>query len=269
MLYASEFLTGLRLALRANYLWLVGCSLLVVALAALLAAQFSGRQPATIALDVGLSVMRLLSPLVLVLMTQELLSREFDRRYFLNSLTYPCPRYNLLLGRFLAVAVLTLGMLVAMALLLALLVELVGRDYVQATPVALGYHYIVAVGFIGWDLLLLSALACLLSVVASTPNFVLVGTFGFMLVARSFASVIELLSRNAVVVDDAGSYSAGLGLLGYLLPDLGALDVRMIALYGDINFLPVDWSWLLLSTLAYIVGLLALAIWALQRKRFA
>lgn len=269
MLYASDFLTGIRLALRARYLWLAGCSLLVLPLAALLTAQFSGRQPATVALDVGLSVMRLLLPLVLVLMTQELLSREFDRRYFLNSLTYPRPRHHLLIGRFLAVAALTLALLLAMALLLALLVGLVGQGYVQATPVALGHHYLVTIGFIGVDLLLLTALACLLAVVASTPSFVLIGTFGFMLVARSFAAIIELLSRDASVVGDAENYRAGVGLLGYLLPDLGALDVRMVALYGTMDFLPTDWPWLLLSSLAYIVALLALAVWALQRKRFA
>jgi ABC-type transport system involved in multi-copper enzyme maturation permease subunit len=269
MLYFSDFLTGLRLALRARYLWLAGCSLLVLALAALLAAEFSGRQPATVALDVGLSVMRLLLPLVLVLMTQELLSREFDRRYFLNSLTYPRPRHNLLLGRFLAVAALTLGLLLVMTLLLALLVGMVGQGYAQGTPVALGHHYLVTVGFIGVDLLLLTALACLLAVVASTPSFVLIGTFGFMLVARSFAAIIELLTRNAFVVGDAESYRVGVGLLGYLLPDLGALDVRMVALYGTMDFLPADWPWLLLSSLAYIVALLALAVWALQRKRFS
>ena len=269
MLYSSDFLAGLRLALRARYLWLAGCSLLVLAMAALMAAQFSGRQPATVALDVGLSVMRLLLPLVLVLMAQELLSREFDRRYFLNSLTYPRPRHNLLLGRFLAVTALTLGLLLAMALLLALLVGLVGQGYAQGTPVALGLHYLVSIAFVGVDLLLLTALACLLAVVASTPSFVLIGTFGFMLVARSFAAIVELLRQDASLVGDAESYRAGVGLLGYLLPDLGALDVRMVALYGTMDFLPADWPWLLLSSLAYIAALLALGVWALQRKRFA
>lgn len=269
MLYLSDLSISLRLALRARYLWLAGCSLLVLATAALLAAMFSGRQPATVALDIGLSVMRLLLPLVLVLMTQELLSREFDRRYFLNSLTYPRPRHQMLLGRFAAVAALTLGLLLVMALLLALLVAVVGRGYAQATPVALDHHYLLSIAFVGGDLLVLTALACLLAVVASTPSFVLIGTFGFMLVARSFASIIELLSRDAWVVGDAESYRAGVGLLGYLLPDLGAMDVRMVALYGSMDFLPSDWSLLLLSSLAYIVALLALAVWALQCKRFA
>jgi hypothetical protein len=97
---------------------------------------------------------------------------------------------------------------------------------------------------------------------------VLIGTLGFMLVARSFSAIVELLMRNAFVVSDAESYRSGVGLLGYLLPDLGALDVRMVTLYGKMELLPADWPWLVVSSLIYTVGLLALAVWALQRKRF-
>ena len=43
----------------------------------------------------------------------------------------------------------------------------------------------------------------------------------------------------------------------------------MIALYGNLELLPTDWPWLVLSSLIYTVGLLALAVWALNRKRFA
>lgn len=269
MLSPPNISTGFHLAFRARFAWLSIGSLLVLILAAFLSAQFSGRQPATVALDIGLSVIRLLLPLVMVLMTQELLSREFDRRYFLNTLSYPHPRHSLLLGRFIAVALLTLGLLLVLAAALALLVWLIGQGYAQATPVALGVHYLVTIGFIGLDLLLLIAVATLLAVVASTPSFVLIGTFGFMLVARSFGAIIELLTYNSGVVSDAESYRSGLSLLGYLLPDLGALDMRMVALYGKMELLPVDWPWLLLSNLTYTAGLLALAVWALQRKRFA
>lgn len=269
MLYCSDLLAGLRLAVRARYLWLAGCSLLVLAMAVMLAAQFSGRQPATVALDVGLSVMRMLLPLVLVLMAQELLSREFDRRYFLSSLAYPRARHKLFIGRFLAVTVLILGLLLAMALLLALLVEMVGQRYAQGTPVAFGRHYLLAIGFVEVDLLLLTALACLLAVVASTPSFVLIGTFGFMLVARSYGAIVELLGRDAGLVGNAEGYRSSLGILSYLLPDLGALDIRMLALYGKPEFFPVDWPWLVLSSLGYTIALLALAVWALQRKRFS
>lgn len=269
MQFLSNISTGLRLALRARFGWLAIGSLLALAFVVFLSAQFSGRQPVTVALDIGLSVMRLLLPLVLILMTQDLLSREFDRRYFLNTLSYPHARHRLLLGRFATVAGLTLGLLLLLAGALALLAWLIGQGYAQATPVALGGHYLLTIAFIGLDLLLLAAVATLLAVVASTPSFVLIGTFGFMLVARSFGAIVELLTRNTTVVGDAESYRSGVGLLGYLLPDLGALDVRMVALYGKLELLPADWPWLVLSSLTYTVGLLALAVWALNRKRFS
>lgn len=261
--------TGFLLAFRARFCWLAVGSLLTLTLTALLAAQFSGRQPATVAMDTGLSVIRLLLPLVLVLMTQELLSREFDRRYFLNTLSYPHSRHSVLLGRFIPVAILTFGLLFGLAGALALIVWLIGQGYAQSTPVALGLDYLVTIGFIGLDLLLLTAVATLLAVVASTPSFVLIGTFGFLLVARSFGAIVELLTRNATVVSDGETYRSGIGALSYLLPDLGALDVRMVTLYGRMDLLPTDWPWLVLSSLAYTAGLLALAVWALQRKRFA
>jgi len=261
--------SSFRLALRARYGLLAGGFSLAMIFATFISASFGGRQPATVGLDVGLSVIRLMLPLVLILLTQELLSREFDRRYFLNTLSYPHPRYNLLLSRFIAVSALTLGLLLVLAVMLALLVWLIGKGYAQGTPLALDHHYLVTIAFIGLDLLVLTAVATLLAVVASTPSFVLIGTFGFLLVARSFGAIVELLTRNTGVVGDAENYRSGIGLLSYLLPDLGALDVRMVALYGKLEFVPADWPWLVFSNLTYTVALLALAVWALQRKRFS
>lgn len=269
MLRLPNIATNFRLALRARFGWLAGGSLLVLYFAVMLSGHFSARQPATVALDIGLSVIRLLLPLVLVLLAQELLSREFDRRYFLNTLSYPHHRHSLLLGRFSTIAALTLGLLLFLGGALALSIWLIDQNYAQSTPVALGYHYLVTIVFIGLDLLVLTAFVTLLAVFASTPSFVLIGTFGFMLVARSFGAIVELLTRNTYVVSDSDSYRSGVGVLGYLLPDLGALDVREIALYGKMDFLPADWPWLVLSNLTYVVGLLALAVWALNRKRFA
>lgn len=264
-----DFLTSLHLALKAKFAWMAACIVLVVALATLLSSYFGGRQPATVALDVGLSTIRLLLPLLIVLLVQELLSREFEKRYFLNSLTYPRARYCLLLGRFTALLALVLLMLLALGLLQIGLVHFIGIAYSQATPVAMSQYYLIVIAFLTLDLLVLAALATLLAVVASTPSFVLIGTFGFMLVARSYGAIIELLGRQAGLVSDTEGYRASLGVLGYMLPDLGALDLRMLALYGKPEFLPAAWPWIILSNLAYAVALLALAVWALQRKRFA
>ncbi|NRF47814.1 hypothetical protein HRF68_09170 [Pseudomonas stutzeri] len=202
-------------------------------------------------------------------MTHELLAQEFDRRYFLTTLSYPHPRHSLLLGRFLAVTALTFGLSLLLAGTLALTVWLISQNYAQATPVGLGYPFILTIIFINLDLLVLTAVGTLLAVAASTSSFIFIGTFGFMLVARSYGAVVELLTRNTTVVNDVESYRSGVGLLSFLLPDLGALDVRMVALYDKLEFLPADWPWLVLSSLIYTVALLALAVWALQRKRFA
>src|SRR5690606_13542733 len=132
---------------------------------------------------------------------------------------------------------------------LAILVYCFGQNSLQVSSVNLGLPYLVVVGGVGLDLLVLSSLAVFLAVVASTPSFVLIGTFGFMLVSRSYSAVIELLGSSYAVVGDAETYRAGVGVLGYLMPDLGSLDVRMVALYGRMEFLPADWSWLVVSSL--------------------
>jgi len=268
-IFFRGLVNALSLVLKAKFVWMSVGVLLVVALTMLLSSYFGGRQPTTVALDVGLSTVRLLLPLLIVLLVQELLSREFDKRYYLYSLTYPHTRSKLLLGRFVAMLLMLLGLLLALVVLQVFLVGLISSFYPQTTPVAMGGAYVTVIAFMGLDFLVLFALATLLAVVASTPSFVLVGTFGFMLVARSYGAIVELLGRDASLVGNAESYRAGLGVLSYLLPDLGALDVRMLALYGKPEFLPVDWPWLILSSLAYATALLALALWALQRKRLA
>lgn len=233
-----------------------------------MAAQFSGRQPATVALDVGISFIRITLPLLMILMVQELFSREFDRRYYLNSLTYPRPRHRLLLGRITAITLILFTSLVFMASILAVEVWFIGKGYDQSTPVALDVHYIVTLLFISLDFLALTALATLLAIATPTPSFVLIGTVGFMLIARSYSSIISLIKTNSYVVSNPELYQNSLGILGYLFPDLGALDVRMVSLYGKMQFLPEYWPTLVFSTLFYTLALMAVSFWLLQRKRF-
>lgn len=262
------FWGGIKLALRGRFLIISVIFLFFSLLSIWLSAQFSGRQPATVALDVGLSVIRLALPFIVVFVSQELLSKEFERRYFLSSLSCPHARYQFLWQRFVAISVLCHSLLIVAALALALAVWFVAQGYEQSTPVALGVPFSVTILFVALDMLVLTALATLLAVTASTSSFVLVGTLGFMLVARSFAAIVELLTRNQYVVNDAETYRQGVGLLSYLLPDLGALDVRMITLYGRMELLPANWPWSVLSCLAYAAAMLALAMLALNRKRF-
>lgn len=254
--------------LRARFglitVWLV----VMLCLVAWMGAQFSGRQPATVALDVGLSLIRITLPVLGILMLQVLFSNEFERRYFLASLTYPRPRHHFLLGRLGALVGLLAVLLAVLAAILAAIVTWVGQGYAQATPVSLGLPYWLSIAFILLDLFVVLALGTLLAVTASTPSFVLIGALGFMLIARSFSAIVTLLQHDSWLVGGVEAYGNSLGLLGYLLPDLAALDVRMIALYDRMDLLPADWFWPVLSSLAYALAFLAMAVWALNRKRF-
>ncbi|ENO89382.1 hypothetical protein C666_06280 [Thauera linaloolentis 47Lol = DSM 12138] len=204
-----------------------------------------------------------------MLLLQELLSREFDRKLFLISLTYPRPRCRFLLARFTAIFGLLLILLVALAALLSGLTTFIGSSYTQSTPPDLGLPYLVTLGFIALDLLVVLAIGTLIAVTTTTPSFVLIGTLGFMLVARSYSAIVALLTRDSTLVGNADGYQSSLSLLGYLLPDLAALDVRMISLYGQWQFLPEDWALRVVSALAYAAALLGLSVWALNRKKFA
>lgn len=265
----SDFLIALRLALRARFLSFTFWTVVGLFTIVFLGAQFSGRQPGTVGLDVGLSTIRLALPVLTVLLLQEVLSREFDRKLFLTSLTYPRPRYGFLLGRVTAIGVLVLGLLASLAILLAVATDWIGQGVSQSRLPALGLPYLVTIVFVALDLLVVLAIGTLLSVLATTPSFVLIGTLGFMLVARSFSAIVALLTRDSTLVGHTEAYQSSLSIIGYLLPDLAALDVRMIALYGEWSFLPSDWALRVVATLAYTAALFAMAVWALNRKRFS
>ncbi len=260
--------SALRLMVRARFVTISVVVLILTLAFALLSAMFSGRQPATVALDVGLSIIRICLPFIGMLFVLELISREFDRRFFLTSLTYPRPRSRLLLGRLIALGGMLTVLLALLAVVLAGLVVFVGNGYEQATPVSLRLPYLITILFILVDVFVVLSLSALLAVVASTPSFVLVGTIGFALISRSFSTVVELLQRESWLVEKSEGYRSSIELLRLFVPDLAALDVRMIALYGRLELLPQNWLVHVGSAIAYGIALIGVAVWALNHKRF-
>lgn len=265
----GDFKTSINLIfrgpLRHSLAWI--STIFIVAVP--LTAQFSARQPGTVALDTGFSLIKITLLFFIVFSLYEVISREFDRKLYLTSLTYPRTRFRFLFGRVVAVAVVLFTLLIAIAILLAGLTAWFGYSYAQTLPPELGLPYVVTIAFIALDLLVVLAIGTLIAIATTTPSFVLIGTLGFALVARSYSAIVSLLARDTTLVGDAETYQSSLSLLGYLLPDLGALDVRMISLYGKWQFLPDDWPLRVVSTLAYAAALFALSVWALNRKKFS
>ncbi len=264
-----DLLLSFKIAWRARFGATAVYFCVILVAVSILAAQFSARQLATVSLDVGLSVIRLGLPVLVVLLIQELLTREFDRKLYLTSLSYPRPRYQWLLGRVLAICLMLFGLIVIMAALLSVVVSYVGGTFAQATPVSLGLPFLVTLALVFLDILVCVAMATFLAVVATTPSFVLIGTLGFLVIARSYMPVVQMLIDNQNLVTklaDPEVYTGSLNALSYVFPDLGTLDVRMLALYGKWEFLPDNFGLLVISVMIYVVALLSLAVWRLNRR---
>jgi uncharacterized membrane protein len=95
----ADFRLALLLLVRSRLGITIALLTLLVVSGAWLASQFSPRQPATVALDVGLSFIRILIPFLALLQSQELVAREVERRLIMSSpdlsalafVFHPCP----------------------------------------------------------------------------------------------------------------------------------------------------------------------------------
>lgn len=231
--------------------------------------QFSGRQPQTVALDMGLSFIRFVVPVLGVLLVQELVAKDIERRLIFTSLTYPRSRTSFLMGRFLAILVLVSGALFLMTTVLALWISLLGRVYDQSTPVDVGGLLFLVTAFNAVDFMVVLSFALVLATLSTVPNLVLLVSIGFMIVARSWSGIIRMLYDDDTIMQSAEQYREGLSGLRYVLPDLGSLDVRMLALYAKMEFLQPEAGWFVLMAFAYAAILLAMACWSFERRQFA
>jgi Cu-processing system permease protein len=268
--FLADFRLAVLLIVRSR-LWLVaGVVGGVLATTVWLAGQFSPRQPATVALDVGISFIRLAVPLLGLLQIQELLAREVDRRLILTSLTYPRSRASFLLARYAAVAAVALAMTIFLGAVLAGVVSSLGAGYMQGTRVALGLPYLITGGLLWMDVAVVLAFGLVLATVATTPHLVFLVGVGFMVIARSTSSIVRLLqSDRDLVVRGAEWYQQGLQWVQWLVPDLAALDVRPIALYGRMEFLTASAWALLLMPIGYVALLLLLACQRFGKRQFS
>lgn len=264
----QDFRFALLLAYRSRVLLTVGLGTVFLLAFAWVGFQFSGRQPQTVALDMGLSFIRLFVPILGILYVQELVAKEIERRLIFSSLTYPRSRTTFLLGRFAAVAVLLGAVILLMTFVLAQWVRLLGLAYDQGTPVNLSGLLLLVTVFNAVDFLVIVAFSTVLAVVATVPNLVFLVSIGFMVVARSLSGVIRLLYEDDSVMVYAEQYRSNLTWLRYILPDLGSLDIRAAALYDKVGLIPSESGWLLVMALAYASMLLVIACLRFERRQF-
>lgn len=259
------FLICMRVGLRSSgFKALAFVSLLVIG-AAVLASSFSGRQPVTVGVDVGLSGIRFVSLLLALFWVQDLLAKDIERKTLYFMLAYPYSRAQFLLARFFALALLAVLPVVLLGGLLLLAIYLMG-DYQQLSPIAQDGRYALALLGIWLDLLVVIAFAVLICTISTTPFLPLLLGMAFALSARGLGPAFDYLRSEGLANPTQGRIIQGVLEYAYLvLPDLSRLDWRPYTLYG----LPVDVSAVGLASLmglAYVGVMLLAAVLLFQRR---
>lgn len=236
---------------------------------AYLSASFSPRQPRTVALDVGLSGLRFSLVLFVIVLVQDLVGREIDRRSVVLTLSYPVPRSAYLIGRYLGVLGLSAAAAMILGLLLWVAVMLAGLHYEQQFRVELGWPYWTAVLGVWVDVAVVAAFSFWISSLSTVAMLPLALGVLFAIAGRAFGAVFDYVAKGADGQDNlAASYGPWLETIRWILPDLSRLDWRAWPMYG----VPPDMAALWLGgamAVLYAVAMLALAIHAFSRREFS
>lgn len=234
---------------------------------AYLAASFSPRQPQTVALDVGLSGLRITLILFSLFWVQELVAREIERRTVLFALTYPVARGQYIIGRYLGV----LGLVALAALLLGMLLWAVvltlTKGYAQGFAVVLGFPYWLTVAGLWVDAAVVTAFALWVATFSTVPMLPLALGLAFAVAGKSLGAVAEYLAKGADGDMELMRFAPIINAIQWVLPDLSRLDWRNWPMYGLAPDGPAAGLSLVLAA-SYIALLSTLAVITFTRRDF-
>lgn len=262
----QQMLATIRAGIRSHSFKAIIILALALIVASHAAGALSGRHQQTVGLDVGLSGIRLALTLLLLFWQQELVGREIDKKTVFFVLTYPLPRSFYLLGRYAGIACLLLLATVFMGLALAVATHFGYGDGDRL--VRLGVPYWLTLFFVWLDMLVVVSFGCMLGSFASSSLIPFVLTLAFAFGARSIGLVLAFLAApGSEGADIAPQFMPILDAIGWVLPDLSRLDVRISTLYN----IPFDWHMLSQTSLmmvAYIGTMLGLACLFFNKREF-
>ena len=234
--------------------------------ASYLIGQLTAGQDVKIIKDLGLSATSVFGLFIAVFIGIGLVSKEVERRSVYALLAKPIHRYQIVIGKYLGLALtLVVNISVMAAALYAVLAYLawgVPEDAARAWDApALDPALLEAVGLILVELLLVTAIALFFSTF-STPMLSAALTFGFYIVGH-FSSDL----RNFQDVVDSPAAAALARGLYWVLPNLAQFDVKAAVVHGQ----PVPAGYIAITVAyaaAYIGMLLAVSTFVFSRRDF-
>jgi ABC-type transport system involved in multi-copper enzyme maturation permease subunit len=234
---------------------------------AYLSASFSPRQPQTVALDVGLSGLRITLILFSLFWVQELVAREIERRTVLFALTYPVARGQYIVGRYLGV----LGLIALAAALLGMLLWAVvltlGKGYAQGFPPVLGLPFWLTVAGLWLDAAVVTAFALWVATFSTVPMLPLALGLAFAVGGKSLGAVAEYMAKGADGDPALLRMAPIIDAIQWVLPDLSRLDWRNWPMYGLAPDGQAVGLSLVLAT-SYSTLLITLAVMTFTRRDF-
>ena len=197
-----------------------------------LSGAFSLRQPAIVAMDVGLSGLRFLGTFFVLYWVQEVFMRDVERRTVMLALAYPVSRASYLVGRWLGVVALVAMTIAVWAAGLAILAQVSDWGYAESIHPQLGLAFLTVLLGILVDMLVVSVFAVWLTSFAQTPMVPLLGGAGFAVAARFLGPSMDYL-QFSISADQAMSARMLpiLDAMRWVIPDLSRLDWRAAVLY--------------------------------------
>nr|WP_197053802.1 ABC transporter permease subunit [Chitinibacter sp. ZOR0017] len=234
-----------------------------------LAAAFSARQPQAVALDVGISAIRIAMTLVCLSWAQELIGKEIEKRTVFFVLAYPHPRSSYVLGRYLGIITMALISLMLLTTLLIGIVHMASWGYQVPHQLQLGLPLFTNMLLMWLDLCLVTAVAVTIALASTTSLMPLLCGLGFAIAARMIGPMSNYISQGADGDEKLqAQFSPILSKLVWLLPDLDRLDVRIWPLYGAApDMMTLAWS--IVASLTYTGLILSAGILFFNRRDFA
>ena len=261
----SSVLSGFR---SRSIQTLFGLALMTLA-CAWLAANFSARNPTTLAMDVGLSAIRFITVMMVLFWVQDLVAMDIERKSVLFVLAYPTSRASFLLGQFAGIAVLAAIAVFIIGTLLWLLLLVGPSDYLQATPVLLGAPYWIALLYLYLGVLVVAAFAVMIAALSTTPMLPLVMGLAFAIAATALGPTYDYLQTSVYAVEQQQeNLSPVLEYALWAIPDLSRLDIRIWPLYGKEPALSTLMAGLA-TAIGYICLTLGIAANRFQRRDFS
>lgn len=230
---------------------------------AYLASSFSPRQPQAVALDVGLSMLRLILVLLGLFWVQELIGKEIERRTVILTLAYPTSRGTYLIGRYIGMLALLSMACLALSMLLWVMVLMVGGE-----ALLLGGAFWTTIFGVWLDAAVVIAFAVLIASISTVPVLPLALGFAFAVGARALGAARSYILAGADGETDlVARMNPVLSLIHWLIPDLSRLDWRNWPMYGSFPGAEAL-LWPSIAACAYAALMLALAVRVFSRREF-